>query len=931
MASVFLRTRDSLGFLVSILFAILLFSLPLSCGAGGREALLREEMARKTRVLLITVDGLSPESLGSLTQSLRDRTGVDLSQGGVRFTRCFTPVPECLPGSISLLTGRSPVDHGVLSRRQKFSPGSSLEPSSGLASESHAVPSLPEILRKKDVYSFAVVSRDSLMKRSGLDVAFQSYEDRIPHRFDPESRLERSRPGIEVGQVADRVLRALVERSFFGWIHLSDLLVESGELGSPPRTGSKSNSDDGVAPGSGGIEAVSEGLAPVVETLQQAGVLESTLVVITSTRAGVAPGASLDAALLELSSLRVPLLVHLPAWLPAGTRVDVPVSLTDVAPSIVNLLPGAEGDGRSVEGGNEGQGRDLISLCFSPKSNPETEPITSVSVEPWERYGLSPLVSSLAFDGEELRRLVLGRDWEVTRLIGSGEAREGRGEGSRIVGYPDVPGTRSMMDGLYRALRLPAEFGRELEDPRSFVTGLRHLEACRRELDRGRFEAAKQHLALLGSSTLPGAKAWVKAELGLRQEAGFDAGVELLEGVLSRLGERSSLSFEILRGRLLLAAGRYREASESLDRARRTFPDAPELVSLLGASLRLQGRIEEASLALEEGVGAFPGAGEVFLESGKLFEVRGETEEAVGAYRRAILADKGSREPRVLLGRLLLGMGRFEEAVEHLVTASQFRGIDPELAFDCGRAYEGVGAAEQALQAYRVSKAFGLRENGARWRIGVVLRGVGETGAAIAELQELADRKPEFDHGLRDLISLLAQEGRFTLALQRLEELFSKSPDDVWGLQMKSALQVSQGEEAAGLATLERAHSTHPDNPGVQNDLAWLLITAEDRTLRDPARAVEFSEDAVRADPENLDFQDTRMRALLLDGRLERVLGMVGELARGFRAAGRTVEGLAILEAVLEASPDRPGELEDLRKVYRRELDSGLSGSPRGS
>jgi serine/threonine protein kinase/tetratricopeptide (TPR) repeat protein len=49
----------------------------------------------------------------------------------------------------------------------------------------------------------------------------------------------------------------------------------------------------------------------------------------------------------------------------------------------------------------------------------------------------------------------------------------------------------------------------------------------------------------------------------------------------------------------------------------------------------------------------------------------------------------------------------------------------------------------------------------------------------------------------------------------------------------------------------------HPDLAKPMNNLAWLLSTAEDVTIRDPARAVELATKAVQLSPESADFSGT--------------------------------------------------------------------------
>ena len=90
-----------------------LLLLPLAL-VLGREVVRRRTAARPTSVLLVTLDTLRADALGSYggrtgATPLMDR----LAETGVRFAQASTVMPLTLPAHASLLTGTFPAFHGV--------------------------------------------------------------------------------------------------------------------------------------------------------------------------------------------------------------------------------------------------------------------------------------------------------------------------------------------------------------------------------------------------------------------------------------------------------------------------------------------------------------------------------------------------------------------------------------------------------------------------------------------------------------------------------------------------------------------------------------------------------------------------------------------------------------------------------------------------
>lgn len=97
------------------LLSIAIGSGLLSLGAGGVErGFYRSESGavRARNVILIGVDSLSPQLLQNARDQLPNLSG--LMRASLRFDRAYTPVGRTFPSWISLLSGKSPAEHGAI-------------------------------------------------------------------------------------------------------------------------------------------------------------------------------------------------------------------------------------------------------------------------------------------------------------------------------------------------------------------------------------------------------------------------------------------------------------------------------------------------------------------------------------------------------------------------------------------------------------------------------------------------------------------------------------------------------------------------------------------------------------------------------------------------------------------------------------------------
>ena len=98
------------------------------------------------------------------------------------------------------------------------------------------------------------------------------------------------------------------------------------------------------------------------------------------------------------------------------------------------------------------------------------------------------------------------------------------------------------------------------------------------------------------------------------------------------------------------------------------------------------------------------------------------------------------------------------------------------------------------------------------------------------------------------------------------EEKLRQEPGNIRLLQLRADLLLEQGKEQEAVAAYEQTIVTGPARADTLNNLAWLLLTAKDERLRDPARALDLASQAVRIE-ERGHILDTLAVALWTTGR----------------------------------------------------------------
>ena len=144
--------------------------------------------------------------------------------------------------------------------------------------------------------------------------------------------------------------------------------------------------------------------------------------------------------------------------------------------------------------------------------------------------------------------------------------------------------------------------------------------------------------------------------------------------------------------------------------------------------------------------------------------------------------------------------------------------------------------------ALRVTKNNDVAEN----NLGIVFLQKGQLAEAISLLQSAVDLRPDNSPAHENLAKALLQKGQVADALVHYRKLLELQPDNMEVHNIVGTVLVQQGEIREGVEEWQKVLEIQPDNGNALSNLAWVLATASDDSLRDGSRAVQLAQQALQ-------------------------------------------------------------------------------------
>jgi choline-sulfatase len=343
-------------------------------GLVGCDAL-SPPAVRPPNVVLVTLDTLRADVLGAYGNEARPTPNLDrIASEGTLFSRAYTVTPLTIPAHSSIHTGWLPPRHGVRDNGDFFLDDGAL--------------TLAERLRDAGYATMASVGAEVTSHHWGFAQGFEAFFDSMDGGAT-ENRWRVERSGEAVLADAERWLAEPTrnEKPFFAWIHLFDV-HHPYEPPEPYR------SRYPTMPYQGEVAWTDELVGRLLAGLQARGQLENTWIVVVADHGeGLGShGEAMHGVLLYDATTRVPFLVRPPSGVAPVARVEAPVSVVDVTPTVLGAV------GLPIPEGLDG--RDLSGAIAGKAAPDEARVVYAESLYAWYHYGWAQ------------QRALVDRDWK---------------------------------------------------------------------------------------------------------------------------------------------------------------------------------------------------------------------------------------------------------------------------------------------------------------------------------------------------------------------------------------------------------------------------------------------------------------------------------------------------------------------------------------
>jgi tetratricopeptide (TPR) repeat protein len=179
--------------------------------------------------------------------------------------------------------------------------------------------------------------------------------------------------------------------------------------------------------------------------------------------------------------------------------------------------------------------------------------------------------------------------------------------------------------------------------------------------------------------------------------------------------------------------------------------------------------------------------------------------------------------------------------------------------------------------ALAVTKDNDVAEN----NLGIVYLRQGKLDEAISLLQAAVDLRPDNSPAHENLAKALLQKGQVADALIHYRKLLELQPDNIEVHNIVGTVLIQQGRIRDGVEEWEKVLAIQPDNGNAMSNLAWVLATSPDDSLRNGGKAIQLAEEALRI---------SGRRIPILFRTLAAAYAEIGEFSKAIQTAQQGVD-----------------------------------------
>jgi tetratricopeptide (TPR) repeat protein len=222
----------------------------------------------------------------------------------------------------------------------------------------------------------------------------------------------------------------------------------------------------------------------------------------------------------------------------------------------------------------------------------------------------------------------------------------------------------------------------------------------------------------------------------------------------------------------------------------------------------------------------------------------GDTAGAETQWRAALEIDKDSPGAHVNLAVLCIQEQHWDEAIAHCEAALRRRPAFADAHINLGTALFGKGQVEQAASHFQRALVLNPDLPNAHVNLAKAMAALGHREKAITHLQKAIELDPEDVEARLDLSKLLRAVGRTRDAATQLEQALRFRPQDPILHYRIGVLYSELNDPKAAQSHLRQALRLRPGWIEALTNLAWILATSKDASVRNGEEAVRLAQQA---------------------------------------------------------------------------------------
>jgi len=354
--------------------------------------------------------------------------------------------------------------------------------------------------------------------------------------------------------------------------------------------------------------------------------------------------------------------------------------------------------------------------------------------------------------------------------------------------------------------------------------------------------------------------------------AAFSLVFNLLAGFQAQAQAHNSL------GTALVQADRVDEAISQYQKALEIQPNHMDARFNLGNAFLQTGRVDTAITQYQKALEIQPNHIEARFALGSAFAQTGRMDDAISQYQKVLEIRPNHMDARLGLGKALVQEGRVGEAISQFQDAMRINPNSAPAHNNLGIVLLGKGKVDEAVALFQQALIIDPDYAGANTSLGNVLLQKGKVDEATEHFQKALQKEPDSAVAHNSLANALMQKGKLDEAIahfQRALEIQPGAAPSHFGLaiafmrsrhldeaimEYQKGLQSDpnfapaysplgaaleeRGRFGEAITAYQKAVQLNPSDLAALNNLAWLLATAPEASLRDGGKALGMARQA---------------------------------------------------------------------------------------